>query len=92
MNKFQALVKALRVYDRAKERRDHARINTSYSIIVDILKGSEFDLDFDQSFYTTRIWLSRYPLSIIVTAEDFDDPDEMLVDSFYNSSIFPDKQ
>ena len=25
-------------------------------------------------------------------AEDFDDLDEMLVDSFYNSSIFPDKQ
>ena len=25
-------------------------------------------------------------------AEDFDEPDEMLVDSFYNSSIFPDKQ
>ena len=25
-------------------------------------------------------------------AEDFDDLDEMLVDSFYNSSIFPGKQ
>jgi len=25
-------------------------------------------------------------------AEDFDDLDDMLVDSFYNSSVFPDKQ
>jgi len=28
----------------------------------------------------------------VEVAEDFDDPDEMLVDSFYKSSIFPDKQ
>ena len=28
----------------------------------------------------------------VEVAEDFDDPDEMLVESFYNSSIFPDKQ
>ena len=25
-------------------------------------------------------------------AEDFDEADEMLIDSFYNSSIFPDKR
>lgn len=25
-------------------------------------------------------------------AEDFDDLDDMLVDSFYNASVFPDKQ
>lgn len=28
----------------------------------------------------------------VEVAEDFDGPDEMLVESFYNSSIFPDKQ